>query len=161
MFVDKSAQEFYQLFTGILDKKLFFQIVNRDGTLKYGFESKELNDTDDKTLALGIMEAWYDFFDPATFTFDDDFVLGYDYPYLIRRVGEKAIFDENRVVQCQSFDGLPGMSPIVFMETFLPFERPLPDNTPHIHPADREEYVWIPGSVWHYPSRDTWHGYAE
>ena len=117
MFTEKTSQDFYQLFSGINDKKLFLQIVNRDGSLKYSFESPELNMTDARTLSLGIMDACYNFFDPKNFKFDDYFVLSTKEPFLIRRYGEKANFEKQEVVKCQSFEelNLPAMNSSIFI----------------------------------------------
>lgn len=144
MFVNKSAQDRYQLFSGIHEKKLFLQIVDRKGNLKYGFESPELDTTNEKTLCSGIQEACYDFFDPAHFKFDDDFVLAQEEPFLIRRYGYKALIKEQKVIECQSFDKLPAMLTSLFMESFLPFEEPVKRATYASIPGEKPFFVgWM------------------
>src|SRR5882757_6626488 len=99
MEIPKLAHELYQLFAGIHEKKLFLQIVDRKGNIKYAFESKELDTTSDRTLCGDIMNACYEFFNPAAFKFDDDFVLSREFPLLIRRYGQKIISTEaNKVI---------------------------------------------------------------
>ncbi len=157
MFVEKSAHDFYQLFAGIHDKKFFLQIVDRQGNLKYGFESLDLDESNQNSLCTGIMEACYDFFDPSHFKFDENFVLATNAPFLIRRYGEKALFEEQEVIKCKSFDSLPAMSSWLFMETFLPFEKPLETISKPNHPWEKPENN---RGAW-FSSNDTWHGIAE
>ena len=164
MFVEKTAHNFYQLFSGINDKKFFLQIVNRDGSLKYSFESSELDMTDVRTISLGIMDACYDFFDPANFKFDDDFVLSTVEPFLIRRYGEKANFEKREVVKCQSFEelNLPAMNSTIFMESFLPFEKPLKKHeSPPTPPWENPNFQNLYNVDAWFSKMDTWHGYAE
>jgi len=134
MLIEKTTQNFYQLFSGVNDKKFFLQVVNRDGSLKYSFESSELDMTDIRSISLGIMDACYDFFDPANFKFNDDFVLPTKEPFLIRRYGYKTNFDEQKIIKCQSFEelNLAAMDSWIFMESFLPFETPFEK---HEHPS--------------------------
>ncbi len=139
MFVDKTATEFYQLFSGICDKKLFLQIGTREGELKYSFESPELDMTDTRTICIGMMDAWYDFFDPAHFVFDESFVLG-EFPLTIKREGQKVVFEKQEVIKCQTFQELsiPDQYSWIFLATFLPFEKPL-----ELH---KERVINYPGS---------------
>ena len=125
MFVNKSAQEPYQLFSGIYENKLFLQILGRKGEMKYSFESATLDTSSERALCADIMEASYTFFDPQKFTFAEDFVLANDEPFLVRRYGEKVMLEEQRIITCQSFGELPAFETSLFIESFLPFEQPV------------------------------------
>lgn len=119
----KSVQDYYQLFYGICDNRLFLQIFDRQGKEKYAFEgSKDLDISTQRNLLISIMESADEFFCPP-FKFDEDFILGNGYPFLIRREGEKVV--ENAIVKCTSFDGLPAFNSTLYIESYLPFEEPL------------------------------------
>lgn len=154
MFVQKTALNFYQLFYGIYNNKLFLQIAERDGTIKYSFESPELDMTNEKTICTGIMDASYDFFDPKHFKFDDDFVLSIKEPLVKRRHGEKILPDTKNVVSCQSLMELPAINSWLFLESFLPFEKPLqPETSPSRPDLDINNYRGAKftndGTGWH------------